>query len=262
MAGLLTSLESLTVRLLRVPPRPEFPAGSEDFAKVFRAARGFLIYRMFQTAINQVSFLIAILFFIGIPLGMARGLGEERETVAFLLSILPYLIFAFYFVQLPFSFLRAWLDYRMRWYIITSRSLRIREGIVTVHEKTLTYANIQNMSIQQGPVQRWLGISDLQVRTAGGGGGGPEAEGGDVTGAMHTGYFRGVDNAEEIRNIIASQLRKRKAPGLGEAEPAPEEPTPGESTPQPDLAARLSAAADRLLAATGHQTGESPRPQP
>ncbi len=256
MAGILTSFEARTVRLLRVPPRPEFPAGSEEFAEVFRAAPGFLTYRMLQTAINQMWLLAGLVLFIGFPLGMARGLGDEAGLIARLLGLVPYILFAFYVIQFPFAFLRAWLDYRMRWYIITSRSLRIREGIVTVHEKTLTYANIQNMSIQQGPLQRWLGISDLEVRTAGGGGGGPEAQGGEVTGAMHTGYFRGVANAEEIRNIIARQLRKRKTPGLGEG-PPPAEDTAEAAPParEPDFAARLSAAADRLLAAAGRPPG-------
>src|SRR5207249_3022813 len=62
------------------------------------------------------------------------------------------------------------LDYEKRWYVVTDRSLRIREGVVKVREMTVNFANIQNISISQGPLQRILGIADLRVDTAGGGG--------------------------------------------------------------------------------------------
>ena len=65
----------------------------------------------------------------------------------------------------------------------------------------MTFANIQNLSVQQGPLQRLFGIADLRVRTAGGG----EREGGanerGETTNMHLGYFRGVSNAGEIRDL-------------------------------------------------------------
>ena len=89
-------------------------------------------------------------------------------------------------------------------YMITDTSLRIREGLIVVRERTMTFANIQNLSICQGPLQRLLGIADLKVRTAGGGGGQGQGQGqAEKTGSanMHLGYFRGVDNAAEIREL-------------------------------------------------------------
>ena len=41
--------------------------------------------------------------------------------------------------------------------------------VVKVREMTVTFANIQNAPVNQGPIQRALGIADLQVETAGGG---------------------------------------------------------------------------------------------
>ena len=123
------------------------------------------------------------------------------------------------------------------------RSLRIREGILTVREKTMTFANIQQTSIRQNPLQRLLGIQDVQVRTAGGGGGstGSRHGHGEVGEAMHEAYFRGVDNAEEIRTAILERVRLHRDSGLGD----PDEP-------EPDLApAAVSppvAAAHELLA--------------
>ena len=76
----------------------------------------------------------------------------------------------------------------------------------------MTFANIQQISIRQNPVQRLLGIADVQVRTAGGGssGGGSGHEMGE---SMHEAFFRGVDNAEEIRSAIASAVFLERSHG-------------------------------------------------
>ena len=49
-----------------------------------------------------------------------------------------------------FSFAVLRLDYEKRWYIVTDRSLRIREGVLNVREMTVMFANIQNVSVMQG----------------------------------------------------------------------------------------------------------------
>jgi uncharacterized membrane protein YdbT with pleckstrin-like domain len=107
------------------------------------------------------------------------------------------------------------LDFEKRWYVVTDRSLRIREGVVTIREMTVNFANIQNVSISQGPIQRLLGIADLQVETAGGGGSGPEHQG---SGNLHTARFRGIDNANDVRELIQIRLRRLKDTGLGDHE--------------------------------------------
>jgi len=106
------------------------------------------------------------------------------------------------------------LDFEKRWYLVTDRSLRVREGVVNVREMTITFANIQNISISQGPIQRLIGIADLRVDTAGGGPSrGDKKEGGE---SLHTVRFRGVDNANEIRELITERLRGLKDSGLGD----------------------------------------------
>ncbi len=114
----------------------------------------------------------------------------------------------------------AWLDFDQLWYIATDRSLRIREGVWRVREMTLTFANIQQMTVRQGPVQRFLGISDLVVTTAGGGGStGTPAEAGQAKSEpVHMGILRGVSNAEQIRDLILSRMRQLKDSGLGDPE--------------------------------------------
>jgi uncharacterized membrane protein YdbT with pleckstrin-like domain len=108
------------------------------------------------------------------------------------------------------------LDFDKRWYVITDRSLRIREGIFHVREMTVTFANIQNISISQGPVQRFLDISDLRVDTAGGGGGSQQERAAQGQENLHTAWFRGINNAHEIRALIQQRLRQHKDAGLGD----------------------------------------------
>ncbi|HAV62851.1 MAG TPA: hypothetical protein DCY13_10850 [Verrucomicrobiales bacterium] len=134
-------------------------------------------------------------------------------------------------LQMPFTFYLVKFDYELRWYIITDRSLRIRSGVWDIREMTMTFANIQNTSVQQGPLQRLLGISDVMVRTAGGGSA-TEAQG-QHRGAgemMHIGYFHGVENAGEIRDLLKERLRRYRDTGLGDPDEAVDS---GGSVPEP-----------------------------
>jgi membrane protein YdbS with pleckstrin-like domain len=238
-------LTRLITDVLKVPPEPEPPLGSPGSVRVFNAAPGYYWYRLVLWGIRQAGAVIGLL--VGLAF-IAGGI----EVVEFPLSrelatLIEAVGIGFFVVQLPLSFLMVRLDYRYRWYMTTDTSLRIREGIATVRERTMTFANIQNLSLKQGPVQRLFGIADLQVRTAGGGGaesreeskkGQPEADN------MHLGYFRGVDNAEEIRDLVLSRMRGLRDSGLGD----PDEPAP---VPAPagamDASGELLAAARELL---------------
>jgi len=76
------------------------------------------------------------------------------------------------------------------------------------------------MSISQGPVQRMLGIADLKLESAGGGMPGTDAAsaGGHSQFAFnaHVAYFRGIDNAQAIRQLISDRLKLAKDSGLGD----------------------------------------------
>ena len=128
--------------------------------------------------------------------------------------------FAVFVVQLPFTLLPILLDWELRWYIVTDRSLRIREGVWKVSEMTMTFANVQEVSIHQGPLERLFDVADVRVRSAGGGGGagGHDRESEEKSG--HIGYFRGVDGAPAIRDLILERLKKQRDAGIGDAEPA------------------------------------------
>ena len=120
-----------------------------------------------------------------------------------------------YLIQIPITYTIRRLDYELRWYMVTDRSLRIRHGVWKVSESTMSFANIQQVVVTQGPLQRALGLSDVKVQSAGGGSGGgdenhPRGE------DMHVGLFHGVTNAEEIRDLILERLRRFRESGLGD----------------------------------------------
>jgi membrane protein YdbS with pleckstrin-like domain len=205
-------------RWLKVPPPPVDPAGSAGSARVFHAAPGYYLYRVFLWALGQLGAGIGVfwghVFLAAIP--DAKFLGIHVVTLIRLMESFAILT---YLSQIPLTFAVVHMDFRMRWYIVTDRSLRIREGIYKVREQTMTFSNIQNMTIHQGPLQRLLGIEDLEVSSAGGGGSSPSEQGHQAgIQNMHTAYFRGVDRAAPIRDAIMVHLRKVRGTGLGDPE--------------------------------------------
>jgi uncharacterized membrane protein YdbT with pleckstrin-like domain len=134
--------------------------------------------------------------------------------------------------------------------MVTDRSLRLREGIFSVKETTLTFANVQNISIRQGPLQRLLGLADVVVQTAGGGGGGDSTHhSGGPRESMHTGVLRAVDEPERVRDLILERLRLLRDAGLGDPDDhhAPAHAAAGIDAQ--GLEALRSAVAELLLAA-------------
>lgn len=150
--------------------------------------------------------------------GFKRGLAEIALRLppwAFpLLWVLKIAGILAYFAQLPVTYLIARLDYELRWYMVTDRSLRIRHGVWKVAESTMSFANIQQVVVSQGPIQRLLGLADVKVQSAGGGSGHEHHKGGDDD--MHLGLFHSVTNAPEIRDLILDRLRRFRESGLGD----------------------------------------------
>lgn len=199
---------------LRIPPEPEPPPGDESSARVFRAAPKYLKYLRVLWGIRNGMALVAVM----IPLSVISiALATNREgSAAAVVSVVGVLVFGILAFQALFSLALVQLDYEKRWYLVTDRSLRIREGVGTVREITFTFANIQNLSVTQGPIQRLLGIADLKVETAGGGNVAGQQQHPGLN--LHTAYFRGIDNAEEVKQLIAARMRAHRDAGLGDHE--------------------------------------------
>jgi uncharacterized membrane protein YdbT with pleckstrin-like domain len=197
-----------------VPPEPAVPPGRQETAKVFRAATGYFRYRLGLWIAGR---LLVLALLLGPLLGASFALAREGEAQgAAVMGWIGYGVLGLWLVSLPLGYALRRLDQDFRWYIVTDRSLRIREGVVMVREMTLTFANVQNVSVQQGPVQRLFGVADVHVQTAGGGGG--EARPGEPS--MHIGILRGVADAHALREAVLDRVRKTADAGLGDPDDA------------------------------------------
>ncbi len=198
------------LRLLKAPLEPpEPPAGTHASARVFRASPRYLRYRL--TGVG----LLALLLF-GVWLVVAISAVAAREPA--LALVLPLLGAAF-LALLFFVYVAVRIDYDMRYYIVTDRSIRIREGAWVIQEKTLTHANVQNLNVVQGPLERLFAIKSLAVDTAGGGGSG-EAHGHRRANPHHF-ELAGLEDATLVRDLVLGHLRRLgRDAGLGDADDA------------------------------------------
>lgn len=201
------------LRLMRVPPEPETPQGSPESIKVFRAGRNFYLWSLVRWALVQFCVGFALLIVLT-AMSMAGQASQTPYVVRYAIGLVGWLAFFAFVTQLAVSFFVLRLNYEMRWYIVTDRSLRIRFGIVWLEEMTMTFANIQQINIKQGPLQRVLGIANLEVTSAGGGAHAASEHSGGRS--SHTGRFDGVDNAEAIRDLILERLKHYRDSGLGD----------------------------------------------
>jgi hypothetical protein len=133
-------------------------------------------------------------------------------------------------LQLLVTYAIVRLEFEQHWYIVTDRSLRIRTGILRLQESTMSFANIQQVEIRQGPLQRFLGLADVCVRSAGGSDPQPGAKGHAPGESLHLGVFAGVANAVEIRDLVLERLRRFREAGLGDPDDAQPEPHPTDVT--------------------------------
>lgn len=206
------SLRDTVLDILKVPPQPAPPPGSPP--RVFRAAPNYYTLKLIRWGIGQVAALFGILFALTIFASMR---GNVPGFVGTLLQIGEGIALLLLVFSVLFGWILVRFDYELRWYMLSDRAIRIREGITTIREKTIALANIQNIEVKQGPLQRYLGLADVEVKTAGGGGSSSDAgKKGHAGDPMHVAYFRGVANAEQIRDLLREGVRRQKDSGLGD----------------------------------------------
>jgi membrane protein YdbS with pleckstrin-like domain len=198
---------AVLVHWFRVPDEPpSLPLRPGESAHSFQPAPGFLRYLKLQ-------FWIVLLLFDGlIAVGWAAvaiaspAWGAVLALPALALAVLPDIV----------VYLAIHLRYDTTWYVMTERSLRIRRGIWVIHETTITFENVQNIKVTQGPVQRIFGIADVLVETAGGGSGQSSDQHGQQLGMAHHGLIEGIADAPRVRDLILSRLRRTQTTGLGD----------------------------------------------
>lgn len=204
-----TGLWGVLVRWFRVPQDPPtLPTAPGEEALSFRPSEAYLRYLklLFWIACLAIDVVLTLLWIAATIALFASGLWYVAIPLA------PFMIAL---IVLPdvIAYVAIHLRYDTTWYVLTSRSLRVRHGIWIIRELTLTFENVQNVRLTSGPIQRHFGIASVAVDTAGGGAGGPKGHGG---GLGHQASIDGITNAEEVRDLIMSRVRASRAAGLGD----------------------------------------------
>ncbi|MEQ1829631.1 MAG: PH domain-containing protein [Pirellula sp.] len=179
---------------------PKLPSLQNEKVEYLRPSIAYLNYRKFGfwiglVIIDVVLFALWMVFSVWSPIG-----GLLTAPIWLFVIIVPDII----------AYIAIHLKYDTTWYVLSDRSMRIRRGIWSIYETTITFENIQNVHIRQGPIQRWFGFANLMVMTAGGGG---TAHEGASTGS-HLGLMEGIDNAADLRQRILA--KSQLTSGLGD----------------------------------------------
>lgn len=243
------AMKSVVLRVFRAPgDPPAAPTGTHTSVRVMRASPRYLMYRLLGVAS------LALLVSVAILVTALAALAESKLwlATAFLVVTAVPVVLVQYFI--------ARVDYDLRYYLITDRSVRVRQGAWIVDEKTITFANVQNVRLEQGPVERLLGFANVRIDTAGGG----VAAGAHGDGGAHGVVLAGIEDAAAVRDLVLAQVRQRTDAGLGDRDdrsaPAALGGGHGWSADQRE-ALRLLAEAAIALRASAQRTLPPPGPE-
>ncbi len=115
-------------------------------------------------------------------------------------------------------FLIAWaygvLSYKFYFYELTDDGFRKESGIIWKKYTTIPYDRIQNVDINRGVIARILGLSDLNIQTAGASGGSYGAWGMVAVGAEGSVPGLAKETAEQLRDELIRKAKSARTPGI------------------------------------------------
>ena len=226
---------AVLARLFKVPEEPPrlLAIGGEEIQS-FRPSPRFLDYLKLQFWI--------LLLVVDCALAVAwLVILFNRPLVAILLA--PVFLVVMVLPDIV-AYVALHLRYDTTWYVMSGRSLRIRRGIWIIRETTVTFENVQNVELKQGPLQRYFGISNLVVQTAGGGG--VQTQQGQTN--PHIALVEGIEDAKGIRDAIMAKVRSSRRAGLGDERPEESRAPALGSGWTPDHIEALRAVRDEIVA--------------
>ena len=186
------------------PPRPPVPPSAPSFTSSGQ--------QQLDPKAVWLFFLRSIFVFLFISIwiggfGLTTTLTESSES-----SVLG-IVLVIFLVVLVFSFIWAKLTYHFYRYELTEEGFRKELGVIFKKYVTIPYDRIQNVDIYRGILARILGLSDLNIQTAG-----MSASVGrfGVSGAGAEGRLPALSRevAEEVRNELIRRARQTKNQGL------------------------------------------------
>lgn len=173
-------------------------AGGEDAEVAFHEGERLHISGLFVSFLSGLPQLV-------FPIVAAIFGVRQSKSVA----LIPIVIVAVLGISLFFRWL-TWLRFR---YFVGAHDIRVEQGILSRTARSIPYDRIQDVSIEQKPLARMMGLGEVKFET--GGGDGDDAKLSFVT----------MDEANRLRNFV----RSRKAGVL------PVHETPA-ATQSPDVA--------------------------
>jgi membrane protein YdbS with pleckstrin-like domain len=189
---------------LQVPEGPpEAPPGRSEWTRTFRPDPAYLRYLKLGAVVFSVFLGFVIVFIVAMAMAATEG-----HPVGLLLGGLVLLLGV---GLIGLNLLGIRLSYDATWYVMTDEAVRNRRGLWVLKENTVSFDNVQNLSVRQGPLQRYFGIEDLVIETAASGG----ATSNDQTAQAQSLQIVGVRNASELRDRIAQRMRLTGGSGLG-----------------------------------------------
>lgn len=203
---------------------PTLPEGTA-LVRTLKPSQAWLSFRLLATLFGGLSQTVAA---VAGAVALVLELGPWGAVPAFLLLVLDL-------GGVALAVVAVRLDYEVRHYLVGDRSLRVSRGVWRREEATLSYANVQNVEVTQGPIGRIFGFRSVTVTTAG-----ADSTPGDGS-SLHQVTLEGLDDADEVRALIDGALRRSRDAGLGE----PVRPPMAASAGSPDSA--LLALPARLL---------------
>ena len=158
--------------MLAVPLGPEPPQGSPESIRVFHAGRQYYSWSVLVWA-TRTTLIFAALAAVSAAstanISRAPGWGQIVWTSLVVLGWIVFVVAAFV------TFVARRLNYRLRCYIVTDRSLRIRSVLFSVKELTMTYGSSGDSGVARCRTcsQGWR----IRIR--------PQRSGGETAGRSH-----------------------------------------------------------------------------
>jgi hypothetical protein len=145
--------KDIVLQLARVPAKPHVPEGAEDSVRVFNAGRNYFAWRLIVWGVGNVAIALGLL--MAFAFSLIPTLPPMVRTILLAFEAGAVGVFV---ASIPITYFLQRLNYEMRWYIVTDRSLRIRSGVVWLAEMTMTFANIQEFVLMRIPSNDFWGL--------------------------------------------------------------------------------------------------------
>lgn len=88
----------------------------------------------------------------------------------------------------------AWLSYQNTQYVVTSKSVYAKRGILSRNVKTVDFEKVQNINYTQGALGARFGYGNVEISTAG-------SSGAEVT-------FRSIPDPADVQELIDREIKR------------------------------------------------------